>query len=55
MAFRQNIFAKPFVARLRRNGEEFDAVFWAADEKELRARLKEELSEKLELVSIRER
>ena len=53
--YRQNIFAKPYVATLRKNGAEIEAVFWASDEKELRERLKIELSEQIELVRIKER
>ena len=53
--YKQNIFARPYVATLRRNGAEIEAVFWAYDEKELRERLEMELSEQIELVSIRER
>lgn len=55
MAYRQNIYARPFVVRLRRKGQEFDAVFWAASKEELRERMEIELSDKIELVSIRER
>lgn len=53
--YRQNIFARPFVATLRKNGTEIDAVFWAENEDELRERLKIELSEQIELVRIKER
>lgn len=55
MAYKQNIFARPFVATLRKNGTEIEAIFWAADENDLRERLKIELSEQIELVRIRER
>lgn len=53
--YKQNIFARPFVATLRKNGTEIEAVFWASDEKELRERLAIELSEQIELVRIKER
>lgn len=53
--YKQNIFARPFVATLRKNGTEIEAVFWADNENELKERLKIELSEQIELVSIKER
>lgn len=53
--YKQNIFSKPFVAKLRRNGTEIEAVFWADSEKTLRERLEIELSDQIELISIRER
>jgi len=55
MAIRQNIYAKPFVVTVRRNGAELDLVYWAADRKELKERLKSELAETIELVRIKER
>lgn len=53
--YKQNVFARPFVVTLRKNGMDIEAVFWAADEKELRERLEIELSEQIELVRIKER
>ena len=55
MAYKQNIYTRPYIAVLRRGGMEIEAVFWAESERELRARLKEELSEKTEIVRIKER
>ena len=55
MAYKQNIYTRPFVAILRRGGTEIEAVYWAESERDLRERLKEGLSEKIELVRIKER
>ena len=55
MAYKQNIYTRPYIAVLRRGDTEIEAVFWASDEKELRERLAVELSEQIELVSIKER
>lgn len=55
MAIRRNIYAKPFVVTVRRNGAELDLVYWATDRKELKERLKSELAETIELVRIKER
>ena len=52
---RQNIFAKPFVVTVRMNGVTLDRVFWDSSEENLRERLRYELSEKIELVRIKER
>lgn len=52
---KQNIFAKPFVAKLKKGDTEIEAVFWAESEKDLRERLEIELSEQIELIGIKER
>lgn len=53
--YKQNIFARPFVAKLKRGDTEIEAVLWAESEKELRERLKTELSQEIVLVSVKER
>ena len=52
---KHNIFERPYVATLRRNGVDIEMVMWATDVKALKEKLREELSEKIELVSVRER
>lgn len=52
---KQNIFARPFVAKLKKGDTEIEAVFWAESEKELRERLAIELSEQIQLISVKER
>lgn len=55
MSVKMNIAAKPYSVVLRRGGMELTAVYWAENKKALKERLAEELGEKIELVSIRER
>lgn len=52
---RHNIFARPFVARLRMGDTVLEQVFWAESEKDLRERLALELSEKIELLDVKAR
>ncbi len=53
--YRQNIFTRPYIATLRKNGIEIEAVYWAEKESELLERLQAELSEKIEVIRVRER
>lgn len=55
MSVKMNIAMRPYSVVLRRNGMEITAVFWAENKKALKERLAEELGEKIELISIKER
>lgn len=52
MAFKYNIAERPFTVVLRRGKDELRVILWAEDKESLMERLKEELSEKTEVVRI---
>lgn len=55
MSIKCNIYEKPFVVTLRRNGEEFDLVLWGENEKAVKERVQADLGETIEFIAIRKR
>ena len=51
---KHNIFSKPFIVTLRRNGVCVDLVRWAESEKQLREELAMDVSPQIEIVRVKE-